>query len=1455
MALPRASTLKPGERNTFLRSLEYCGLRSSEYADHGFMLRDHLPLRRISPVKEIILVNLLKVISPDLPLAFALSRGWTTKQKLASRLTETYADCDATSADEDDDEGTSDGELTSLDREHDEDFLLLEFAPSHQVGAVLWSSTVSKGCCSVCAKCLKPYSITDIESSKRLSLETALELKDPHRPAPMHIKQSQMENVGARHPVIAEHIILPALRIISQACTPPKTDIPQTTEPGGFSVKSVGSFVKTAAILQETPVTRPAKENVEKDKELENTPKGQDLLLVNYLEWKNGATYVDFVRRLTISQNVKPAQKSQKDSRKSDALALKYILRWKRKACKVALTEDLKCFEDSSWVPNSSRDVRFDRGAVLSERSSEIQVPGPVCEPASRTAGESAAEYFDLLFKMIEDEDARLYLTVRGFLRTACSLISEEVVRVEAQERSFHTDISQGYTLHKLIELLNKFLQVPNVRIRFMKEDLLSQILEALLVIRGLVVQKTKLISDWTESDDNKRHFVRACISGLQTPDHDRKDRICLFILEQLCNIICPAKPEPAYMLVLNKAHTQEEFIRGSMTKNPYSSLEVGPLMRDVKNKICQQLEMIALLEDDYAMELLVAGSIISLDLSVAQAYEQGLDGEATEPMIKELDDDREESQDPEIEFAITGVMKDSGGLKELLSMVEHFTDEELKSGQEQVALVLKLLMFCCKIRGNRQALLQLGALDVLLETANKSFFSAESVERLLLIVECLVTEANESDVGVTEGALSTTRAGIARGEQAAKGVLMFLERLSNPSSYKQSKQHKNSDTAARILPYLTYGEEAAMEVLVDHFLPYLLDWGAFDKLQKEHGENPKDASLGQKAAFHQFAVENFVKVTESIKQNDSGELLKNLILEKEILTVAIRYLKDAFPFTEKKTDLRSSPEWTRSLELPSVPIILSMMRGLSIGHCKTQECLDEEEVLPLLHALEGMPGENEIGARAENLLDTLSDKEKGFLAETILNLRETTRDEMRRRALQRREELLQGLGMRRELRSDGGERIVISKPRIEGLEDVEEEEAGLACMVCREGYKLRMLGAYSYSKRVKIGSATVHGRPEWVYTTCHQEEKRADASLKNPKKEWEGAAIRNNETLCNDLFPLRGPAVALAQYSRCVDTFWDNLNALGRADGSRLRLLSYDIVLMLGRFATGASFSVDSKGGGKESNSRLLPFMVQMAGHLLDQQGPSQRRVLAKSLQTFLQASPPETDATTTPVSRTISSPGTPARSNETVQYMMVQSLLLQSHDEWQQHRKTFLQRGAVHAYMLHKQGFSSFCLDIAIPSGQEPDRVCSELQPAADIKRTASSGGLQATSTPSLSSEQLFIILQPMLVFIGIIDQLQRFFKSRSGSAVSSGSSSSAGGTTNDGTEAWEATMKEKLRDVSAMLAFSKDLLEWLEDMQSSADLQEALDVMGALGDAFSAGFSSCDEFFRDALGLASL
>nr|GEV36241.1 auxin transport protein BIG [Tanacetum cinerariifolium] len=69
---------------------------------------------------------------------------------------------------------------------------------------------------------------------------------------------------------------------------------------------------------------------------------------------------------------------------------------------------------------------------------------------------------------------------------------------------------------------------------RFMREQLLSEVLEALIVIRGLIVQKTKLISDCCrllkdlldsvllENAKNKKHFIQACIGGLQIHEEKR---------------------------------------------------------------------------------------------------------------------------------------------------------------------------------------------------------------------------------------------------------------------------------------------------------------------------------------------------------------------------------------------------------------------------------------------------------------------------------------------------------------------------------------------------------------------------------------------------------------------------------------------------------------------------------------------------------------------------------------------------------------------------------------------------------------------------------------------------------------------------------------------------------------------------------------------------------------------
>jgi E3 ubiquitin-protein ligase UBR4 len=219
---------------------------------------------------------------------------------------------------------------------------------------------------------------------------------------------------------------------------------------------------------------------------------------------------------------------------------------------------------------------------------------------------------------------------------------------------------------------------------------------------------------------------------------------------------------------------------------------------------------------------------------------------------------------------------------------LQKLSKTEIKSAQDELALVLKLLMFCCKLKANRQALLHLGALPVLLEAARRAFSTdaAEPAEGLLLIVESLVTEANESDLGVADSFTSSSKAADGTGVHAASAVRMFLEKLSHPTAVKKSnKQQRNNETVARILPYLTYGEEAAMEVLIDHFIPYLQDWRAFDDLLKQHHDNPKDDALAQRAAQHQLALENFARVTESIKLNANGERLKNLIMERGITT------------------------------------------------------------------------------------------------------------------------------------------------------------------------------------------------------------------------------------------------------------------------------------------------------------------------------------------------------------------------------------------------------------------------------------------------------------------------------------------------------------------------------------------------------------------------------------------
>ena len=125
--------------------------------------------------------------------------------------------------------------------------------------------------------------------------------------------------------------------------------------------------------------------------------------------------------------------------------------------------------------------------------------------------------------------------------------------------------------------------------------------------------------------------------------------------------------------------------IQERMLGNPYSNKEpsLGPLMREVKNKICTDCELVALLEDDNGMELLVNNKIISLDLPVKDVYNKvwlpeageeetmrvvyrmrGLLGDATEEFIESLDKEEGEAADDEVTYRLAAVIGQCGGLQ-----------------------------------------------------------------------------------------------------------------------------------------------------------------------------------------------------------------------------------------------------------------------------------------------------------------------------------------------------------------------------------------------------------------------------------------------------------------------------------------------------------------------------------------------------------------------------------------------------------------------------------------------------------------------------------------------------------------------------------------------------------------------------------------------------------------------
>lgn len=420
-----------------------------------------------------------------------------------------------------------------------------------------------------------------------------------------------------------------------------------------------------------------------------------------------------------------------------------------------------------------------------------------------------------------------------------------------------------------------------------------------------------------------------------------------------------------------------------------------------------------------------------------------------------------------------------------------------------------------------------------------------------------------------------------------------------------------------------------------------------------------------------------------------------------------------------------------------------------------------------------------------------------------------------------------------------GGARIMPSPASVPALsplaaelaavEEEGEEVAAAACMVCREGYSLRpsqLLGAYCYCRAATAneypGCAPPTSSLPSFFTTvshfnlihvgCHEAARAADAALRQPKREWDGATLRNGEVLCNNLLPVRGGCVSDTAYVAAAVAHWDTLMLAPGSSGSstsrrittmraldstalRLSLVTADLAALLLRFAYQRSFSDQARGGGRASNARLLPALLQLGCYYACQAHGSselkeQQQLLAAVAEYGQELEgPKQTPAgTKAAVAAPVSSKAGDMRSKiqRCVPHVLALSLLLHSPEDWASCKSAMLVLSIKHGLVQYITAAGADTTDVA-------------------------------AVVHSLTDEQLFEAVAPMLRLFGLVDWLQQRWKSDRVATT---------------TVNWAVDMDARLQDLSSCLAAADEWMEYLGELEDAFGLQDLFDILGLLG-----------------------
>jgi len=1020
-----------------------------------------------------------------------------------------------------------------------------------------------------------------------------------------------MRSIDVQNPVIVECISLPCLRILQQIIRP--------AQPTSKKNKD-----KTLDALYTVRLNSDV--HVDVNSWLAGDPQS------SFQAWrhsvKNRHTQTVTESSTAATGKKKKEEKVDKKDVRAKYLMEKYSAKWRSKLSRGSHHSVPLRLLDKSWL----RAAMFSPSSAAVRRT-QCNILETMCLVPARkqhildmltsfledigSSGEAATEFLSLYEKLISTGHWKYYLALKGVLITISNLLTKEIEELASLENTtLSSDLSQGLALKVLTKLLSVFLEVPTIKQSY-KSRLVGSVLNGYLSLRKLVVQRTKVIDETQEkllelleemttgTESETREFMSVCVDTVNRyPLDDFLSPV--FIFERLCSIIYPEANDSAeFFMSLEKDPQQEDFLQGRMLSNPYSSNNpsLGPLMRDVKNKICQDCELVALLEDDTGMELLVCNKIISLDLSVKEVHRKiwlsehsesepmrvvyrmrGLLGDATEDMVNSLDSRKDEDVDNEEVYKMANVMQSCGGLKVML--IRLAAVRNLVAGKQLMAVLLKLFGYCLKVKVNRRELVKLdmnsisimlGALNLALLAEQEGGTSAKGqtlTEQILQIMETILLEASNQPPELYEE--FSKMCGF------REQLLMLLDRINSPFVRANTGILQ---ALMRLIPFLAFGDHEKMLALINHFKPYL----DFNKLDMEHTQDD---------LVH---ADCFCVIAQGIEINANGNKLKDLICSQDLVSNTLDYLKMHAP-NLKAYQPSDSDSWKEFISKTSLPYALRLLTGLCRGH-ETTQMLIGDSIIPILHSLEQISSDEHVGSLAENLLEAL--RENPRVALKIEEVRQQTKAEKKRLAMAMRQKQLGQLGM---MANERGQ-VTVKGSVLKQMEDL-KEETGLTCCICREGYRYqpaKVLGVYTFTKRVNLDDFETKSRKTQGYSTVshfniiHVDCHLAAVRHARGREEWDSAALQNGNTKCNGLMPLWGPQVPEPAYASCLAR---HNTYIQECTGIRDATYAYtiqDLKHLLLKFALEKSFSEESGGGGRESNIHLVPYLIHMALYVIN--------------------------------------------------------------------------------------------------------------------------------------------------------------------------------------------------------------------------------------------------------------